>query len=225
MRSSAKAGMSTLEVDEIARLYLKSEKAVPAPAKLYGFPAVTCISISPVAAHGIPNAETILEAGMLVNFDVSVGVDGIYADNGGSFCLPPVPMRTNGLLHTALNARDAAINVIEPGVAVKSIGAAAEQVAQDAGFTIARALVSHGVGRGLHVYPGNIANYPREQERRRIKEGWVVAIEPFVTSGNGNIVELDDNWSLETEDRAPIAQFEHTVLVTANGHEILTIPG
>ncbi|HMN11373.1 MAG TPA: type I methionyl aminopeptidase [Bellilinea sp.] len=225
MIEAAKPGVSTLELDEIAGRYMRSESAESAPAKAYGFPGFTCISISPVAAHGIPDAGVVLQPGMLVNFDVSVVFEGMFADNGASICIAPAPLKLRGLVSTARAARDAAIEIIAPGVAVRSLGVAANNVAQQNDLRIVKSLVSHGVGRSLHAYPGNIHNYPRDQERRRIKEGWVLAIEPFVTSGDGEIVELEDTWSLETEDRAPVAQFEHTVLVTKGGHEILTIPG
>ena len=221
MKAAVRPGMTTLELDELGLRLLREAGAVAAPPSVYGFPGATCISISPVAAHGIPNGR-VIQPGDIVNIDVSASLDGIFADNGGSVAIPPVSPGTERLLSTAREALDAAVAAARAGRPVNNIGRAAEKVAHRAGYRIVKALTSHGVGHTLHDDPGSVFNFYRPSERRLLQAGWVLAIEPFLTSGSGDIFEEEDRWTLRTSDHKPVAQFEHTVVVTEGEPLIVT---
>lgn len=221
MQAAVAPGVTTLELDELGMRLLREAGAVPAPPSVYGFPGATCISISPAAAHGIPGKREI-QPGDIVNIDVSASLDGIFADNGGSVAVPPVSPQTERLLSTTRAALDAAVAAVQAGRPVNNIGRAAEKVARQAGYRIVRTLTSHGVGHTLHDDPGNVFNFYHSSDRRIQQAGWVLAIEPFLTSGSGDIYEEEDRWTLRTTDRKPVAQFEHTVVVTEDGPLIVT---
>jgi len=221
MKDAVQPGMTTLELDELGLRLLREAGAVPAPPAVYGFPGATCISISPVAAHGIPDGR-VIQPGDIVNIDVSASLDGIFADNGGSLAVPPVAPATEQLLTAARGALDAAIAAVQVGRPVNNIGRAAEMTARKAGYRIVKPLTSHGVGHTLHDDPGTIFNFYRANDRRLIQPGWVLAIEPFLTTGSGDIYEEDDQWTLRTTDRKPVAQFEHTLVVMEDGPLVVT---
>lgn len=221
MQAAVAPGVTTLELDELGVRLLREAGAVPAPPSVYGFPGATCISISPAAAHGIPGKQ-VIQPGDMVNIDVSASLDGIFADNGGSVAVPPVSPQTERLLRTTRAALDAAVAAVQAGRPVNNIGRAAEKVARKAGYRIVRTLTSHGVGHTLHDDPGNVFNFYHPSDRRIQQTGWVLAIEPFLTSGSGDIYEEEDRWTLRTTDRKPVAQFEHTVVVTEDGPLIVT---
>lgn len=221
MKDAVEPGMTTLELDELGLRLLREAGAVPAPPSVYGFPGATCISISPVAAHGIPG-ERVIQPGDIVNIDVSASLDGIFADNGGSLAVPPVSRETERLLASARAALDAAVSEARAGRPVNNIGRAAEREARKGGYHIVKALTSHGVGRALHDDPGSVFNFYHSSDRRILQAGWVLAIEPFLTNGSGDIYEEEDRWTLRTTDRKPVAQFEHTIVITDGDPLIVT---
>lgn len=221
MQAAVKPGMTTLELDELGLQLLRDTGAVPAPPSVYGFPGATCISISPAAAHGIPGSR-VIQPGDIVNIDVSASLDGIFADNGGSIAVPPVSPETERLLAAARAALEAAVAEARAGRPVNNIGRAAEREARKGGYRIVKALASHGVGRNLHDDPGSVFNFYNSSDRRIMQAGWVLAIEPFLTTGSGDIFEEDDRWTLRTTDRKPVAQFEHTIVVTEGDPIIVT---
>ena len=221
MQAAVRPGMTTLELDELGLRLLREAGATPAPPSVYGFPGATCISISPVAAHGIPDGR-VIQPGEIVNIDVSASLDGVFADNGGSVAVPPVGQQTEQLLSAGRAALAAAIEAARAGQPVNTIGRAAEKVARDSGYHIVRALSSHGVGRTLHDDPGSILNFYHPSDRRILQAGWVLALEPFLTTGSGEIVEENDHWALRTTDRKPVVQFEHTIVVTEGEPLIIT---
>jgi len=222
MSEAVQPGMTTLELDELGLHLLREAGAIPAPPSVYGFPGATCISISPMAAHGIPAAEKVIQPGDIVNIDVSASLDGIFADNGGSVGIPPISAEADKLLITAREARDLAIAEVRAGRPINNIGRAAEKHARRNGYRIVKALASHGVGHTLHDDPGTLFNFYRSADRRIQQAGWVLAIEPFLTTGAGDIFEEDDHWGLTTIDRKPVAQFEHTVVITDGEPIIVT---
>ena len=222
MSEAVRPGMTTLELDELGLRLLREAGAVAAPPTVYGFPGATCISISPVAAHGIPDKNKVIQPGDIVNIDVSASLDSIFADNGGSVAIPPVSPQTEKLLAAARAALEHAVAEARAGRPINNIGRAAEKQAHHAGFRIVKALASHGVGHTLHDDPGTIFNFYRPADRRLLQVGWVLAIEPFLTMGSGDIYEEDDRWGLTTADKKPVAQFEHTVVVTAGEPLVVT---
>jgi methionyl aminopeptidase len=230
MRHAARAGMSTRELDDYGRQLLEAQGARSAPEVMYEYPGATCISVCPVIAHGIPGNH-VLEAGELVHIDVSAELHGYYGDTGESFIVGgedgesvPTP---GGELHRLLEATRAtlhqALNAARAGRPLNTIGRTVQSEAHRRGYQVISELTGHGIGHSLHEAPAEIWNFANPRDRRVLKEGAVLAIEPFLTTGLGRILEMGDGWSLRTADNAPAAQFEHTIMVRRGRPLLLTV--
>jgi methionyl aminopeptidase len=224
MAKSMEPGMTTRELDEIGRALLDLEGAVSAPESVYAFPGATCISVNEQIAHGIPG-ERIIRAGDLVNIDVSASKDGFFADTGATFRVGAVKPRLDRLCKDGKRAMEIGIRQVGSNRPLAGIGKAVGKFASDRGYTLIRNLASHGVGRSLHEYPSEIATWPTRGEKRRINNGLVLTIEPFLSSGGLWATERDDEWTLYSEPAAPVVQYEHTVVATDRGAVIVTLPG
>ncbi len=222
MLDAVRPGMTTLELDDFGAQRLAHYGGLSAPRETYDFPGSTCISINEGVAHGVPG-ERIIQVGDMVNVDVSAVVDGWWADNGGSRAVGEPTAQQSELLHATRDARDRAIAAIGPGVPFSRIGRIFELVARQSGFNLVRNLCSHGIGRALHENPRELYPYYRRSERRRFELGQVIALEPFMTTGRGWVDEAEDGWTLLGSPGSISAQFEHTIVVTADGTEILTV--
>jgi len=221
MGKALEPGMTTRELDEIGRLMLEAEGARPAPALTYNFPGATCISVFPDIAHGIPG-ERVLKAGDLVNIDVSAEKGGYFADTGSSFVMAPKAARLERLTRDGKRALWAGVNTVRAGAKLSDIGAAVQKFADREGYTLIRNLASHGVGRGLHEEPKEIATWANPRDRRVIQEGLVFTIEPFLSMGSEWAVDGDDEWTLRADTGRPTVQFEHTLVATKRGAMVLT---
>lgn len=222
MLEHAKPGMTTLELDNIGMEFLKKAGAQSAPMAMYHFPGATCISVSPVIAHGIPN-ERVLQEGDLVNIDVSAEMNGYYGDTGASVVVAKQVPEYEKLLAAARSALEKALQVAVAGNPLNLIGQTIQQEAQRNGYGVIFDLTGHGIGHKLHEAPAEVFNYNKPKDRRILEEGLVLAIEPFLTTGKGHVFEERDGWSLRTIDRTIAAQFEHTIIVTKNEPIILTV--
>jgi len=223
MAKALEPGMTTAELDDIGRALLEREGAQPAPELAYGFPGATCISVNEEIAHGIPGPRRI-EAGDLVNIDVSAEKNGYFADTGASFGVPPVSTRTARLCRDGRRALFAGLGQVGADKPMAGIGQAIGRFAAKNGYTLVRNLASHGVGRSLHEEPTELATWPDRGERRRMEKGLVFTVEPFLSLGAAWAEDGDDPWTLYSEPRAPTVQYEHTVVATAQGPLILTLP-
>ncbi len=213
--------ISTRELDAIGREVLRRHGARSAPQVAYDFPGTTCISVNDELAHGIPSDRK-LRAGDLVNIDVSVELDGYWADSGASYPVGDVAPRLRNLLYTTRAALEDAMAEATAGAPMRNIGRAVERRAKRAGFRVVRDLCGHGVGRHIHEAP----NVPNTFDRRNLDvlhEGLVMTIEPFLTTSATSIVEADDGWTLCTPDGSVGAQFEHTMIVTRGAPIVLTL--
>ena len=222
MLESAKPGMSTLELDNIGMEFLQKEGAVSAPMAMYQFPGATCISVSPVIAHGIPN-EHILREGELINIDVSAELDGYFGDTGASMVIAKHVPQYEKLLAAARSALEKAVSVAVAGQPLNLVGKTIQDEAKRNGYGVIFDLTGHGIGHKLHEEPTEVYNYYKAKDRRMLEDGLVLAIEPFLTTGRGHVHEEDDGWSLRTIDRTIAVQFEHTIIVTKDKPIILTI--
>ena len=222
MIEQARPGMTTLELDNIGMEFLKKAGAQSAPMAMYHFPGATCISVSPVIAHGIPN-ERVLQEGDLVNIDVSAEMNGYYGDTGASMVIARQVPEYEKLLAAARSALEKALQVAVAGNPLNLIGQTIQQEAQRNGYGVIFDLTGHGIGQKLHEAPAEVFNYNKPKDRRMLEEGLVLAIEPFLTTGKGHVFEERDGWSLRTIDRTIAAQFEHTVIITKNEPIILTV--
>ena len=223
MGKAIEPGMTTAELDQIGRALLDRAGARSAPELDYEFPGATCISVNDEIAHGIPGARRI-EAGDLVNIDVSAEKAGFYSDTGASFAVPPVARRTERLCRDGRRALWVGIGQVGAGKPLSGIGNAIGRFAEKNGYTLVRNLASHGVGRSLHEEPTELATWPDRSERRVMQKGQVFTIEPFLSLGANWAENGDDPWTLYGEPRAPTVQYEHTLVATANGAMVLTLP-
>ena len=223
MGKAIKPGMTTAELDQIGRALLERAGARSAPELDYDFPGATCISVNDEIAHGIPGARRI-EAGDLVNIDVSAEKAGFYSDTGASFAVPPVARKTERLCRDGRRALWVGIGQVGAGKPLAGIGNAIGRFAEKNGYTLVRNLASHGVGRSLHEEPTELATWPDRSERLVMQKGQVFTIEPFLSLGANWAENGDDPWTLYGEPRAPTVQYEHTLVATANGAMVLTLP-
>jgi methionyl aminopeptidase len=224
MARAMEPGMTTGELDRIGGEMLERKGAVPAPRATYGFPGTTCISVNEEIAHGIPG-ERVIAAGDLVNIDVSASKDGYFADTGATYRVAPVRPALDRLCRDGRRATQIGIAQIGSGRPVAGIGAAIGRFAAERGYTLIRNLASHGVGRALHEYPEEVATWPTQGDRRRIGKGLVLTVEPFLSTGGLRATDGDDGWTLYSEPRAPVVQYEHTVVATHRAAIVLTVPG
>ncbi|MEO8354642.1 MAG: type I methionyl aminopeptidase [Chloroflexota bacterium] len=222
MMNATRAGMKTRELDEIGRVFLEAEGAQSAPQVMYQFPGATCISVSPVIAHGIPD-EHVLREGELIHIDVSAELDGYYADTGASMIVSKHERSLEKLLDATRATLMKALHAAKAGNLLSGIGRTVQNEARRRGFNVIYDLTGHGIGHRLHETPREILNFYNPNDHRILNDGLVLAIEPFLTTGIGRIVEEKDGWSLRTVDRAVAAQFEHTIIVTKNEPIILTL--
>ena len=226
MATAMRPGMTTLELDEIGAKFLAEHGAESAPILTYEFPGATCISINEEIAHGIPG-DRVLEEGDLINIDVSAAKDGVFADCGASYILGKGDPRLEKLCRDGKKAMWAGINAVRAGAPLADIGTAIGKVAKKGGYTLIRNLASHGVGDSLHDEPGEVPTWPDKSERRRIQDGLVFTIEPFLSMGGQMAEQMyeDDEWTLTAEPLAPTVQYEHTLVATPRGAVIVTLAG
>ena len=224
MGKAIEPGMTTRQLDAIGAAYLKKRGARSAPILAYGFPGTTCISINNEVAHGIPG-DRVIAAGDLVNIDVSAELDGYFGDTGGSFPVPPTTKKQEKLLAATRLALSTAMKEARAGALISSIGAAIQRVAEAEGLTIIENLGSHGVGRALHEEPDFIAPFFDARDKRKLRKGQVITIEPFLSTGAHEALETADGWTLTTPKRYLSAQFEHTMIITDGAPLVMTLPG
>jgi methionyl aminopeptidase len=222
MMNATRAGMTTRELDEIGRALLEAEGARSAPQITYHYPAATCISVSPVIAHGIPD-EHVLREGELIHIDVSAELEGYYADTGASLVVSKRDRNLEKLLDATKETLSKALRAAKAGNPLNGIGRTVQAQARKRGYNVIYDLTGHGIGRRLHENPKEILNFHNPNDRRVLTDGLVLAIEPFLTTGVGRTVQENDGWSFRTIDRAIAAQFEHTIVVTKNDPIILTL--
>lgn len=224
MATALEPGMTTAELDAIGRKVLEDAGARSAPELTYNFPGATCISVNEEVAHGIPGAR-VIKAGDLVNIDVSAEKNGLFADTGASFAVPPIKPQIERLCRDGKRAMWVGLNEVKAGKPLAAIGNAIGSFAKKNRYTLVTNLASHGVGRSLHEEPTEIATWPDKHEKRRMTDGMVFTVEPFLSLGAQWAEGGDDEWTLYSEPRAPTVQYEHTVVVTRNGPLVVTLPG
>lgn len=224
MAAAMRPGMTTAELDEIGARILAENGALSAPIVTYDFPGATCISVNEEIAHGIPG-DRVLREGDLVNIDVSAEKDGVFADTGASYVLGTGDKRLETLCRDGKRAMWEGIRAVKSGAPLADIGNAIGKFAKKGGYTLIRNLASHGVGDSLHDEPGEIPTWPDKSERRRMRDGLVFTIEPFLSLG-GRMAEQkseDDEWTLVSHPSAPCVQYEHTVVATPRGAIVVTL--
>ncbi|HEV7383613.1 MAG TPA: type I methionyl aminopeptidase [Phenylobacterium sp.] len=222
MGEALEPGITTRELDRIGRRLLELEGARSAPELTYGFPGATCISVGPDVAHGIPDDRPIA-AGDLVNIDVSAEVGGFFGDTGASFAVPPAAPKVERLCRDGRRALWTGIRAVRAGGELAAIGRSIEAFADRNGYSLIKNLASHGVGGALHEEPKEIPTWNEPRDRRRIGEGLVFTIEPFLSLGDDWVEETGDGWTLRPTNEHPTVQYEHTLVATRRGPLVLTL--
>ena len=221
MLDSAEAGMSTRDLDDIGRDFLRSVGAASAPISAYRFPGFTCISLNDEAAHGVPRKDRLIRESDLLNVDVSAVLEDYWGDTGATIIVPPAQPSLEKLCHATRRALYMSIELARPGQRANAIGKAVEKYARKNGYRTLRQLGGHGVGRHIHEKP-SIPNYYNKRNRDVLKDGMVVTLEPFFNTGRGRIKTEDDGWTLRTVDGSVSAQYEHTVIINGDDPILVT---
>jgi methionyl aminopeptidase len=223
LAEAAVPGVSTAELDRIARERTLALGAQPAFLGYRGFPACLCVSVNDEVIHGIPSPRRLLREGDVVGLDFGAVVSGWYADAARTVVVGRASPEAERLCATARTALARGLAAARSGARIGDVGAAVQACAEAAGFSVVRDFVGHGIGRRLHE-PPQVPNYGPPGAGALLEEGMVLAIEPMVNAGGPEVRTLDDGWTAVTADGGLSAHFEHTVAVTENAPEILTLP-
>ncbi|CAG9609808.1 type I methionyl aminopeptidase [Pseudoneobacillus rhizosphaerae] len=213
-------GITTKELDEIAESMFEQAGAISAPKGEYDFPGYTCISVNEEVAHGIPGSRVIRE-GDIVNIDVSGSKNGYFADTGISFVVGEGEAVLAKICQVAKEAFEEGLKKIKPGSKKSGIGKAVINTARKHGLTVIKNLTGHGIGRSIHEAPDHIYNYHEPWDDELLKTGMVIAFEPFISTREEEVYQLDDGWTYVT-DKSFVAQLEHTIIITKDGPVIIT---
>ena len=217
-------GINTYELNQAAEKWTKAHGAKSAPLG-YGkppFPASICTSVNEVICHGIPDKKQILKDGDIINIDVTPILDGYHGDTSRTFFVGTPSPHAKKLVEVTEESMYRGIKVVRPGGRIGDIGAAIQEYAESHGFSVVRNFVGHGVGRVFHT-PPQIPHYGKKGTGKKLRPGMVFTIEPMINEGTWEAEMADDGWTAYTKDRKLSAQFEHTVAVTNDGVEILTL--
>jgi methionyl aminopeptidase len=213
-------GVTTQELDELAEEFIRSQGGVPTFKGYRGYPASLCLSPNAMVVHGIPGPYTLAD-GDILSVDVGVTLGGFVGDSAYTFPVGEVSEEATRLLETGQAALAAGIEAARDGNHLSDIGHAVQKVTEEAGFSVVRSLVGHGVGRSMHEDP-QIPNFGEPGRGPVLQPGMTLAIEPMINAGGPNVFLHDDEWSISTEDGSLSAHFEHTVAITETGPRILT---
>ncbi len=220
---AAVPGASTLDVDAVARDVLAKRGARSNFLGYHGFPAVVCTSPNDVIVHGIPSADVVLQEGDILSIDCGAIIEGWHGDAAVTVPIGEVDDESDRLIEVTRRSLEAAIEQVVDGHRLGDVGAAVEGIAEQAGFSVVREYVGHGIGTAMHEDP-NVPNYGPAGRGMKLKQGHVFAIEPMVNAGTAETEVLDDGWTVVTLDGRRSAHFEHTIAVTEHGPEVLTLP-
>jgi len=217
-----KPGITTERINTLVHEYTLDHGGIPAPLNYHGFPKSVCTSVNHTVCHGIPDNKTIKD-GDIINVDVTTIIDGWHGDTSKTFYVGKPKVRTEKLTEVTREALQIGIDVVKPGATLGDIGYAIQTFVEQNRFSVVREYCGHGIGRVFHEDP-QVVHYGKQGEGMVIKEGMVFTIEPMVNAGKAAVKQLNDGWTVVTRDRSLSAQFEHTIAVTKNGYEILTLP-
>ncbi len=214
-------GVTTETLDRLCHDFIVEHGAVPAPLNYRGFPKSICTSINHVVCHGIPTDQKVLRDGDTLNIDVTVILDGWHGDTSRMFFIGKPSVKARRLVEVTYEAMMRGIDVVKPGATLGDVGAAIQSHAEAQRFSVVRDFCGHGLGRVFHAAP-SVLHYGRAGRGTVLREGMFFTIEPMINAGRYEVKILDDGWTAVTRDKSLSAQFEHSVGVTATGHEIFT---
>jgi len=217
-----RAGMTTLEIDRIVHEHTVAQGARPAPLHYKGFPKSVCTSVNEIVCHGIPDGY-VLRNGDIVNVDVTHVYDGFHGDTSATFYVGTPTLDARHVVEVARRALDVGVEQVRDGARLGDIGGAIQEYVEAQGCSVVRDFVGHGIGRKFHDAP-QVKHYGKRGTGERLRTGMTFTIEPMVNLGGWEVkVDPDDKWTVRTADGSLSAQFEHTMLVTREGYEVLTL--
>lgn len=221
LKIKVRSGITTRELDRIAEEFILKNGGVPAFKGYKGYPSASCISVNEEIVHGIPSYRN-LKDGDIVSIDIGVLLDGYYGDAAITVPVNEIDSESRRLLDVTEKSLYKALDFARPGCRVSDISCTIQDYVESAGYSVVREFVGHGIGSSLHEDPP-VPNYGERGKGPRLKAGMVLAIEPMVNAGGSDLVVLDNGWTAVTKDRKRSAHFEHTVAITEDGHEILSM--
>jgi len=217
-----KAGITTDELDKLCHDYIVHEQqAIPAPLNYHGFPKSICTSVNNQICHGIPSNKK-LKSGDIINVDITVIKNGYHGDTSKMFLLGKPSILSERLCRISHECLFTGIQMVKPGIHLGDIGHAIAQHAQKQKFSVVREYCGHGIGANFHEDP-QVLHYGKPGTKEKLEEGMIFTIEPMINAGKRQVRVLPDKWTVVTKDRSLSAQWEHTILVTSDGYEILTL--
>lgn len=217
---AVKPGVTTLELDAIARRFIDKQGATPSFLGYCGYPAAICVSINDEIVHGIPS-DRVIQSGDIVSVDLGAKYKGYHGDNAKTYAAGKISSEAARLIQVTEQSFFAGMNAFQEGDRLSSVSGAIQNTAEAAGFSVVRELVGHGIGREMHEEP-NVPNFVSGSRGPRLRAGMVLAIEPMINYGGKETVTMPDGWTVRTKDGSLSAHYEHTVALTDNGPLILT---
>jgi methionyl aminopeptidase len=221
VKAKIKPGLSTKQLDDLVEKVIRDNGAIPSFKNYNGFPAAACISINEVVVHGIPDESIILKSGDIVSVDIGANYKGYHGDSAWTYACGEISESAKNLLVGTEESLFKGLEFAKPNNRLTDISHAIQMHAESLGFSVVREFVGHGLGRNLHEDP-QIPNYGLPGRGIILKPGMTLAIEPMINLGNKEVKVLADGWTTITRDRSLSAHFEHSILITETGYEILT---
>ncbi len=222
IRTKIRAGVTTQELDDLAREYIRSRGAEPSCLGYCGYPASICASVNEEVVHGIPSPDRFLKEGDIISVDLCAYKNGFHGDGARTFAVGAIDEEKQKLIRVTEECFWKAVENLRAGTPLFDIGAIVQSHAESNGFSVVREFVGHGIGREMHEDP-SVPNYGKRGTGIRLRAGTVLCIEPMILAGSRFVDVLDDNWTAVTRDKKPAAHYENTVVIREDGVEILTI--
>ncbi|MCR4693564.1 MAG: type I methionyl aminopeptidase [Firmicutes bacterium] len=217
-----KPGVSTLELDKLAYDFIKKRGATPSFLHYNGFPGSICASLNSWVVHGIPSKNVVLKEGDIISIDMGAQKDGYHGDAARTYAVGKISDEAKKLIDVTERSFFEGIKYATHGAKLGDVSSSIQEYVESNGFSVVRDLVGHGIGKNLHEDP-NVPNYGHKGKGLRLAAGMTIAVEPMVNVGKCDVVVLDDDWTIETEDGSLSAHYENTVLITQGECEILTL--
>ena len=216
-----KPGISTYQLDQLAHEYIISQNATPSFKDYNGFQGSICTSVNEVVVHGIPSSNKILKDGDIISIDIGVDYKGYHSDSGWTYPVGKISPEIKQLLKVTEEALFVGLSTCKPGAHVGDVGSAIEKFIKPYKYGIVEEFTGHGIGKNLHEDP-DVPNFGKKGTGALLKPGMTFCVEPMINLGTKKVKILEDNWTTVTLDRKPSAHFEHTILITEDGYEILS---
>lgn len=225
LREAIKPGMSTAELDVYAEQLIRKHKAIPTELDYQGYPACICASVNDEVVHGIPSEDTVLKEGDIISLDVTLALDGWQADSAFTVGVGQISAERQRLIDVTEECFFKGARRALSGNRIGDISSAIQEYAEDNGYGVIRALTGHGIGRNMHEEP-SVPNFGKAGHGIRLRPGMTIAVEPMIAMGDYHVAELEDGWTIVTEDGSVCSHYEHTIAINEKGlPELLTYPG